>query len=221
MTATATHAPNYNFRLNWPRIGALSGSMSLHLYALVLLFTPPIAMQLLKHVEPETPVFARVITEPPPDVVEPEPPKPTPVHRETHPRVIPRVAPIEHVEQPVIGPKTEMSLPATTQATEPTTSSSASEDVAPTALAYNTRTRVAYPREALLRGEHGTVVLRVLVGVDGLPQTVEIETSSGSRSLDMAAREAVKHWSFRPGTRDGVAHSAWARVPIAFDLSTL
>jgi protein TonB len=217
MTAIATHAPTSHLKLNWPRIGALSGSMSLHLYALILLFTPPIAMQLLKHIEPEPPTFFRVITEQPP-VVEPAPP--TPVHHESHPRVIPHVAPVEHAEPPVIAAKSDMSFPATTQATD-TVSSSATEDVAPTALAYNTRTRVTYPRDSLLRGEHGTVILRVLVGVDGLPQTVEIETSSGSRSLDIAARDAVKHWSFRPGTRDGVAHSAWARVPIAFDLSTL
>jgi len=219
MTAIATHAPNFDLKLNWPRIGALSGSMSLHLYALILLFTPPIAMQLLKHAEPEPPTFFRVISEPV-EIVKPEPAPPIPVHRESRPRVTPHVAPVEQVAPPATEPRTPMSEPATTQTSEPATSS-ASEDIAPTALAYNTRTRVAYPRESLLRGEHGTVILRVLVGSDGLPQTVEIETSSGSRSLDIAARDAVKHWSFRPGTRDGIAHSAWARVPIAFDLSTL
>ena len=217
MTAIATHAPNTNLTLNWPRIGALSGSMSLHLYALILLFTPPMAMQLLKRVEPEIPIAVHVISEQPP-VVEPAPP--TPVHHESHPRVTPHVTAVEHPSAPITAPPTAVSIPTTLPPIE-TGTSSAVEDVAPTALAYNTRTRVAYPREALLRGEHGTVVLRVLVGADGLPQTVEIETSSGSRSLDMAARDAVKHWSFRPGTRDGVAHSAWARVPIAFDLSTL
>jgi protein TonB len=220
MTAIATHAHNANFRLNWPRIGALSGSMSLHLYVLALLVTPPIAMQLLKHAEPELPVFARVITEPPPEVVNPVQPPPTPVHHESHPRMIPHVTAIEHPVAPVSQAQTEVSIPATTQTTD-VVGSSASADAAPTALAYNTRTRIAYPRDARLRGEHGTVVLRVLVGTDGLPQTVEIETSSGSRSLDIAARDAVKRWSFRPGTREGVAHSAWARVPIAFDLSTL
>jgi periplasmic protein TonB len=217
MTAIATHAPHTRFTLNWPRIGALSGSMSVHLYALILMLTPPIAMQLLKRVEPESPIAVHVISEQPP-VVEPAPP--TPVHHESHPRVTPHVAPVEHAAPAVSETHTEMSIPTTTQATE-TVTSSAAEDVAPTALAYNTRTRIAYPHEARVRGEHGTVVLRVLVGTDGLPQTVEIETSSGSRTLDIAARDAVKHWSFRPGTRDGAAHSAWARVPIAFDLSTL
>jgi periplasmic protein TonB len=217
MTAIATHAPDTSFTLNWPRIGALSGSMSVHLYALILMLTPPIAMQLLKHVEPEPPTFFRVISEPV-EVVEPAPP--TPVHRETHPRVTPHITAVEHPAPLVTAPPTTVSIPTTAPPTE-TGASSAAEDVAPTALTYNTRTKIPYPRESLLRGEHGTVVLRVLVGTDGLPQTVEIETSSGSRTLDIAARDAVKHWSFRPGTRDGVAHSAWARVPIAFDLSTL
>jgi protein TonB len=220
MTAIATHAHNTNVRLNWPRIGALSGSMSLHLYVLALLVTPPIAMQMLKQVAPEAPIVVHVISEPPPEVLQDEPKPPKPVHHESHPRIIPHVTTVERTATPVSDIRTEMSIPTITQATD-IVGSSVSEDVAPTALAYNTRTRVTYPRDARARGEHGTVVLRVLVGTDGLPQTVEIETSSGSRSLDIAARDAVKHWTFRPGMRDGVAHSAWARVPIAFDLSTL
>jgi len=59
-------------------------------------------------------------------------------------------------------------------------------------------------------------VLRVLVGSDGLPQAVEIEKSSGSRSLDLAARDAVRRWTFRPGTHNGAATALWARVPVAF-----
>ena len=216
VTAIATHVPNFHLKLNWPRIGALSGSMSLHLYVLALLLTPPIAMQLLKHVEPDSPTFVRVISTPV-EVVEPAPPMP--VHHDPRPRVTPHIMAVEHLA-PVTAPPTAVSIPTTAPPTE-TGASSAAQDVPPTALAYNTRTRITYPREARQRGEHGTVILRVLVGTDGLPQTVEIETSSGSRSLDIAARDAVKYWSFRAGTRDGVPHSAWARVPIAFDLSTL
>ena len=69
--------------------------------------------------------------------------------------------------------------------------------------------------------KHGTVTLRVLVGPEGAVQAVEIEKTSGSPRLDAAAREAVRHWTFRPGTRNGVAQSAWALVPIAFDLTQL
>jgi len=91
-------------------------------------------------------------------------------------------------------------------------------DSDPTALAYLTRTRVAYPREAIALHQQGTVILRVLVGSDGLPRTIEIDRSSGSRSLDNAARDAVRRWTFQPGTRNGVATALWARVPIKFDL---
>jgi protein TonB len=143
---------------------------------------------------------------------------PVPVRHETH-----HVAPPTHSALPLtdttgpIVPTIALDHDLLPRAAVP----EASIEVAPTALAYGKRTQVPYPKEALRRHEQGTVVLRVLVGADGIPQTVEIETSSGSPRLDRAARDAVLHWSFRPGTRDGAARSAWARVPVAFDLSAL
>jgi protein TonB len=217
MTAIATRSV-FN-EMNWPRVGALSGSVSMHLIVLALLFTPPIAMRMLKPVAPETPIVVHVISPPPIEVETPLPAPPS-VHHENHPRVTPHVVTIDHVEAPIAAPETPVSIPVESTPVQ-TGMPSAMQDVAPTALAYNTRTRVAYPRDSLLHGEHGTVVLRVLVGTDGLPQTVEIEKSSGWPRLDIAARDAVRRWTFQPGTRDGMPHSAWARVPIAFDLSTL
>lgn len=217
MTAIADRAPIT--RLNWPRISALSGSMSLHLCGLALLLAPPIATQIIKHFEPDAPVIVRVLS-PPPEVVQPEPPLPILLHHETRPRVPPpHVEAVEPASPPVTAAPSDTFVAA--QEAAKTIAPAATQDVAPTALAYGTRTRVTYPRESQLLGEHGTVILRVLVASDGRPQIVEIETSSGSPRLDQAARNAVKHWTFRAGTRDGVARSAWARVPIAFDFSTL
>lgn len=218
MTALASRSMPA-IRPNWPRVGALSGSFSLHLYVLALLLTPPIASQLLKRVQSDPLVvdIFRVI----PKEVKPVPDPPTPVRRETRPHAEHYSERIEHADVKSV---TESVVPITAiDSTSPVTftAPATSLDVAPTALAYGTRTRVTYPREALRRHEQGTVVLRVLVGADGIAQTVEIETSSGSPRLDSAARDAVMHWNFRPGTRDGAAHSAWARVPIAFDLSSL
>jgi protein TonB len=71
------------------------------------------------------------------------------------------------------------------------------------------------------RHEQGTVMLRVLVDADGKVLSVEIATSSGSPRLDRAARDAVRMWSFNPAKHAGVAHSAWALVPVNFSLSTL
>ena len=100
-------------------------------------------------------------------------------------------------------------------------SPTAPADSEPTALAYLTRTRVAYPREAIALHQQGTVILRVLVGTDGVAQAVEIEKSSGSRILDNAARDAVRRWTFQAGTRNGISAELWARVPIKFDLTNL
>ena len=94
-------------------------------------------------------------------------------------------------------------------------------DSEPIALAYLTRTRVAYAREAIALHQQGTVILRVLVGTDGVAQSVEIEKSSGSRALDNAARDAVRRWTFQAGTRNGIRAALWARVPIKFDLQAL
>ena len=78
-----------------------------------------------------------------------------------------------------------------------------------------------YPHDAAQRHEQGTVILRVLVSADGLPQTIEIEKSSGARSLDNTARAAVARWTFQPGTLNGVRAALWAHVPIAFTLQNL
>jgi protein TonB len=215
MTALASYASPIG-QLNWPRIGALSGSLSMHLFILALLLTPPIAMQLLKRTDTDT--FVVHVIPKPPEVV-PEPPPPNPVHRETPPRATPRVTPVRTVTIPI--EPTNMPVFTPDPIAPIASTAAAPVEVAPTALAYGSSTHVPYPREALLRREQGTVILRVLVGSDGIPQRIEIETSSGSPRLDAAARDAVKHWSFRPGTSNGAATSAWARVPIAFNLTAL
>lgn len=68
------------------------------------------------------------------------------------------------------------------------------------------------------RGETGTVLLRVHVGPDGQPYSVDLVQSSGSRALDRAASDAVRRWRFRPAVRDGQAIAASVQVPITFNL---
>lgn len=75
----------------------------------------------------------------------------------------------------------------------------------------------AYPRDALRRGESGEVLLRVEVDAGGVPSSVAIAHSSGSRSLDRAAQAAVRKWRFQPARRDGVPVAGELQVPIAFD----
>jgi protein TonB len=216
MTALVAHPP---FRMNWPRVGALSGTMALHAGLLLLLLAPPVALQVQK-VFKEDKLFVDFIV-PQEPIKEPELPVP---------KIKVPTPPVHHVEKVVPPPTpappqtfegTMMSTPAEPAGPPAPEAPAAPVETAPTALAYNFRSKVAYPIKALQRGEHGTVVLRVLVGIDGNPQAVEIERSSGSRDLDNAARDAVKRWTFQPGTQNGVKQAAWARVPISFDLQQL
>jgi protein TonB len=75
-----------------------------------------------------------------------------------------------------------------------------------------------YPRDAQRRGETGTVLLRVHVGPDGTPYSVDLVQGSGSRTLDRAASDAVRRWRFRPAVRDGQAVAGEVQVPVTFDL---
>lgn len=206
--------------LSLPRIGAWSASLSIHLAIIALLLSAPAAIRLVQHVKADQQTFVHFI-EPKPIEVQPVPLLPAPVHRTAAPTVH-HVAPAIAVqsENTPMPQAPDTSLPVS-PAIESGTESSAPPDVAPSAIAYGSKTSVPYPTDALRRHEQGTVILRVLVDADGKVLTVEIETSSGSPRLDRAARDAVKSWSFNPAKHGGVALSAWARVPVSFNLSTL
>lgn len=75
-----------------------------------------------------------------------------------------------------------------------------------------------YPAISKRMGEHGKVVLRVLISADGLPQKIELHQSSGYDRLDRQAQDAVMRWRFIPGKRNGVAEAMWNIVPIHFIL---
>lgn len=86
-------------------------------------------------------------------------------------------------------------------------------------LEYASAPPPPYPREAVLDGVTGTVLLEVTVGADGRPTDVRIQRSSGSRQLDAAARRQVlTKWRFRPATRNGQAVPAIGLVPVEFKL---
>lgn len=213
MTALAVRVP-HAVALNWPRVGAWSGSISIHLLIIAFLLLPGAAIRIVRHAD-VVPIVD-VIAPPPP--AKPAPALPTPAPLKARPRATP-VAP------PVISVVAASNLPVTTVEIAPPSLTSpadaTTQETAPSAIAYGSRTKVAYPPEALRNREQGTVILSVLVGADGSVLGVEIEKSSGSRSLDRAAREAVAKWRFHPATRNGIAHSAWASVPVTFNLSQL
>jgi protein TonB len=74
----------------------------------------------------------------------------------------------------------------------------------------------SYPPDALRNGESGTVLLRVHVGPDGIPYSIDLVQSSRSRALDRAASDAVRRWRFHPAQRGGQPVAGVVQVPIVF-----
>lgn len=203
------------------RVLGMAGAITLNIAALMLLLVPVAAP--LQVAQPEDPVYT-VPLDPP------KPPPPPPIEEVQHPKPHiaapqpePRPQPVTVPPPPVLTDvATEMSLPPPTNiGTEV-----AKIDVPPVGplaserLQYADAPAPSYPREALMAGAEGTVLLKVLVDVDGTPLSVEIEHSSGNRRLDDAARRQVlRKWKFRPAIRDGQAIQVYGMVPVSFSLS--
>ena len=84
--------------------------------------------------------------------------------------------------------------------------------------AYLHNTPPAYPAMARRNGLQGRAIIRVLVGLDGHPQRVRLQTSSGTSILDDAAIEAVQLWTFVPARQGTMAIAAEVDVPLVFRL---
>lgn len=77
-----------------------------------------------------------------------------------------------------------------------------------------------YPVESRRKHEQGTVVLSLIVGLDGAVESIDVAQSSGSSRLDNAARDAVKGWRWRPILRSGQPVRVKGVVEIPFILRT-
>lgn len=78
-------------------------------------------------------------------------------------------------------------------------------------------TRPTYPMSMRIAGLEGRVVVAFTADVDGRvrnPYVVE----SNNPAFDEPAVEAVLHWRFKPGTKDGRAVATSMRVPMVFQI---
>lgn len=209
-------------RIDSGRIAALAAAIAVHAIALLMLLMPmaappikPVALD-----APKDPIFQiyekKVLPDPVPVIEERK------IVPEKKPDVIQKrtdvVTPV--VDTPVIveggsEPVIEQSMVDTGAITGP-----ALGGPLPSAtLEYVRATSPRYPINELRNGVQGTVLLRVLVDVDGTPVSVTVESSSGNRNLDKAALQHVlKTWRFKPAMQDGQAVQAYGLVPIAFSL---
>jgi protein TonB len=86
------------------------------------------------------------------------------------------------------------------------------------ALQYLAQPPVEVPRLSRRLGESGTVLVRVVVDVNGLPRVVALHKSSGFSRLDEQALGAMRAARFKPCTRDGAPIDCEAIAPIAYEL---
>ncbi len=77
-----------------------------------------------------------------------------------------------------------------------------------------------YPRVARESGWEGTVIVRTLISIEGIPSQVEIRKSCGHEALDLAAQEAIKSWKFHPAKDGNIPVAKWVDIPIKFDLNS-
>ena len=190
------------------RVAAWSAAIALHLLAFLLLLIPA-TYQAITTLPRDTTTVRLIPRElpkplpPPPKYVEPQHvdvvPKQQSVPKETTPLPTP-TATLEEA-QGIITPAAEstpvQSAPGIDRSTP----------LAGAQLQYRSAPPPSYPVPALRNHEQGTVLLRVEVD------------SSGSRSLDLAARQQVlKRWRFEPAQRDGIAVPAIGLVPVQFSL---
>lgn len=168
--------------------------------------------------------------EPPKPKVESPPPPPKPVHvvqRQTAPPPMPLAiadptpapdAPTGVAPPPVPQPLPPMTTPAATTPTPAPAPPGPLIELPSSDADYLHNPRPVYPARSRRLGEQGKVIVRVLIGVDGLAQKAEIRQSSGFEQLDEAALNTVKNWRYVPGKRAGVVEAMWFNVPINYVL---
>ena len=83
---------------------------------------------------------------------------------------------------------------------------------------YLSNPKPTFPPMSRRLSEQGNVLVRVLIGTDGLPKKAEIKKSSGFERLDKAAQEYVMKCRFVPGKVGVVPQEMWYDAPVNYVL---
>lgn len=172
------------------------------------------------------------IIDPPKPKIEPPPPKPAPARpvQARTPTPPPAPQPLA-IADPTPAPNAPTGVTTPQPPAPPIAAPVAAAPAAPPAppappkvelptsdADYLQNPKPAYPAISKRLGEQGKVVVRVLIGPDGLPQKAEIKQSSNFDRLDQVALATVMRWRFVPGKRGGVPEAMWCQVPLNFVL---
>ncbi|WP_374601366.1 energy transducer TonB [Arenimonas sp.] len=208
------------FRLDGKRIAGNTLAISVHVVALgVLMFPsswqPPAEAPRTQSVPV---LFERLPEREIPATVPPPRQLPRPVEQPSRPQPRLETTPLPMTDSTRVFEQGEIEAPPVTDTGAETTSFDPGPPALAT-LAYDLAPAPRYPRASLIAGHEGTVTLRVLVDETGRPLEVSVESGSGHRELDRAARlQVLEHWRFHPAQRGGRAVAAYALVPIVFSL---
>lgn len=76
-----------------------------------------------------------------------------------------------------------------------------------------------YPAKSIAAKEEGKTLLIASVDELGVIQKIEIKESSGFSSLDNAAINTVKNWTFKPAIKNNKPIATKVLIPISFKLN--
>ena len=197
--------------------------------------SPPMMVSLVKSPEPIPEV---AIKEPEPTPKPPEPkPKPKPKQK-----IVDKPVPIEapKPEEPVKEVSKEVTEPqpvekqAPSQAPvqdkpvvaekvepvkQPEPKDQPIPEVSINGVSYSHQEQPTYPSMSKRLGEQGVVMLRITISETGMPENIQIETSSGFERLDKAAVEAAKKSRFNPYKRNNKPMRVTVTAPNRFTIS--
>ena len=181
-------------------------------------------------------MMAPPAAEAPPAVVQPKPaPKPLPTLQPTPKAPAPQVAPVPTpmaLPETATAPPPSAVAPASVAPATAATHANASAGAAPSSNAqpiakielpssdadYLNNLKPPYPPLSKRLNEQGKVVVRTLIGADGIAKEASIKQSSGFDRLDQSALATALKWRYVPGKRAGVPEAMWFNVPIRFVL---
>ncbi len=75
-----------------------------------------------------------------------------------------------------------------------------------------------FPFEMRRAGIEGNALVKIRIDKNGVVREA-VAVQSSNRAFEQAALEAVKQWTFKPATQDGLAVEKWATIPMVFTFS--
>lgn len=158
-----------------------------------------------------SPIETKILTEDQP--VEEPPPPPPPTFEPPPPPFIPM--PEIVISQPPPASSRAITAVTTERPVAPPAVARAPVRTAPVVKSTNCQTP-DYPAVSERLGEAGSVVVALLVDVDGKVSDSRVEQSSGYPRLDKAALKGLSRCRFTPGTADGKPEPSWHLMKYVF-----